>query len=389
MLPAYVLSPAIFALFALSYRFLSPKFSTDRKRAYVLSTISSCVMTITSVPFFLHYLSYGFKNTFEAAQKGWMRELGEFGVVFFGTYLFVTLLTADLAIGYAKYRSQIGMLTGWVHHVVYIGLMVLLYNTRLSPVFLVGCIMELPTFDLAISNLFPATRNDLRFLVSFFTFRIAFHAMLWLDALRPSSRAVADASWIPSVMLGLAGVLHVMWFKGGVLGYLKRSRAASKAEAISGPEITPANPVQHLDTIVEADEEAELGWSDDEPSACAPSTPDDSPLVTPRTPSQAPLFFPALPNLPHIPTVSIPSIQSLPMAIPSFVELTSALHKDKPRLIAGTGGFREAVKARWEEQRGRFVALAGEGAIARRQARHQDGELDLAEDVIRLSPRGN
>lgn len=141
------LSPFILLGFCTAYWGFSPRFDNERKRAYILSVISSFFMTCVSISFVWHYLRYGIQGVFEKGQEGWMRGLAEVSVVFFGTYLF-----ADLFVGYFKYRSQVGLLTGWIHHTVYIGLMIYLYNTRLSPIFLTAAIMEFPTFDLAISN---------------------------------------------------------------------------------------------------------------------------------------------------------------------------------------------------------------------------------------------
>lgn len=77
----------IFTGFCLAYSSLSPRFETERKRAYILSTISSFTMTLISLPYVWTYLVYGMEACFETAQSGWMLGLGQFAVIFFGTYL--------------------------------------------------------------------------------------------------------------------------------------------------------------------------------------------------------------------------------------------------------------------------------------------------------------
>jgi hypothetical protein len=83
-----VLPPILLAGFAALYCLISPHFHTDKQRAYILSTCSSLTMSLVSLPYIGHYLYAGLGPTFAAAQDGWRFELGRFGVIFFGTYLF-------------------------------------------------------------------------------------------------------------------------------------------------------------------------------------------------------------------------------------------------------------------------------------------------------------
>ncbi|OCF71661.1 hypothetical protein I204_07721 [Kwoniella mangroviensis CBS 8886] len=339
----FLLCPSLYTIFYLLYTVLSPYFDTERKKAYILSSISSCTMTILSIPFFLSYLTNGLKETFEAGQEGWMGQMGWFGAVFFGVYLF-----ADLTVGYLKYPSQVGLLTGWIHHIVYIGLMFYVVQTQITPIFLMGAVMELPTFDLAISNLFPALRNDLRFLSSFFIFRILFHSIYLIDCARPSSRAFMGNSWVPTIMLGLALMMHLSWFKGGVTGYIKRQKKSSHKRTIMVDEDPIIEMVSTVDSTIS---------SDVLPSS---STPYESPLVTPHTasPSQIPFF---LSNL-NIPAINLPT---------GIIDLRS--------LKENGSGFREAVRNSWDEQKEKFTM----GRLVRRKLseREEEGRVVVREVV--------
>ncbi|WVQ71788.1 hypothetical protein IAR50_001330 [Cryptococcus sp. DSM 104548] len=304
-------------LLILSYTILAPHFVTERQRAYILSAITSGTMTLASLPFAWSYLRWGLEVTYKETQQGWMAALARIGVVFFGTYL--------LSIGYFKYRNQIGLLTGWVHHTVYIGLMVYLMNSRHSSVFMAGCVMELPTFELAISNLFPPIRNDLRFLLSFFAFRIAYHGTLLFDCLLPSLRkSVLNGSWVPAITLALALVLHVSWFKGGVTGYLRRRELLREGIKPSFSQVSAQKVVGGV---------APAAWPESPP----PETPEDTPLVTPHsTPSHSPNIFSALPHssIPgqstsYLPTVAIPAISVISGLSPS--ELRAAMDNKEER----------------------------------------------------------
>jgi hypothetical protein len=85
---AFALPPTLFIGFIALYATISPHFHTDKQRAYILSTFSSLTMSLISLPYISQYLYHGLEKTFAEAQEGWRFELGRFGVIFFGTYLF-------------------------------------------------------------------------------------------------------------------------------------------------------------------------------------------------------------------------------------------------------------------------------------------------------------
>lgn len=173
--------------------------------------------------------------------------------------------------------------------------------------------------------------------------RIAYNAVFLADCLRPSSIAITDGSWVPSTMLFLAGALHVSWFRGGVLGYLKRRRA------YGGKSVTqPAPPKTVGEPVVDA--AATLDPSI--PSTTLPSTPEDSPLVTPRTPSITPMSL----RDSYLPTLAIPSLPLPKVAVPSLPYLSDLNITLPTRDI--NFGFKDAVKQHWGDRR---TALEGIG----------------------------
>lgn len=213
--------------------------------------------------------------------------------------------------------------------------------------------VQLPTFDLAISNLFPQMRNDLRFLSTFFFVRILFHAVLLLNCIRASSRLATNDSWLPTILLTLAGILHVMWFRGGVKGYIRRQRASRNGHA-------SANTVK--ERVIDTAGEVHPMVNETVPTTPkSQPTPEDSPIVTPYTPSQTPMslrdsyLFPTL-SLPIMPNLSVMSIPT----IPSLSDITAALPKSLNADIPNFG-FRDAVKIRWDEQRGKLADIGTRG----------------------------
>ncbi|BEI81556.1 hypothetical protein CcaverHIS002_0207160 [Cutaneotrichosporon cavernicola] len=336
------------------YNLVAPFFNGERKRAYVLSTLSSFTMTLCSFPFVYAYLNGGIPAVWAAGQEGWTK----------------TLADITLTIGYIAYRNEIGMLTGWVHHIVYIGIMVHCATSKQSCIFLLAAIMELPTFDLAISNLFPGLRSDERFLTLMMMTRIMFNAWLLADCARSSSRAVTEGSWVPIVVLALAFTLHTSWMHGGVSGYLRRrTKAAKTAKEAEAATIAAAEKTPLLLPMTPA--------LDPTTPSLNPVTPDESPLVTPRTPG-----LPAtLIRDNFFPNISIPTMPNLPIpAIPTLSDMAAALPQAKANLNQLQFGFADAVNRRWEEQREKLAAhrgaLAARGEALLRRRRWDAGEDD-------------
>lgn len=185
-------------------------------------------------------------------------------------------------------------------------------------------------------------------------------------------------------MLALAGALHVMWFKGGVTGYLKRlGRSKAKAESVEEPcstmgEILDQNSITTGELVLESLDDS-------------PGTPDDSPLMTPRTPSQTPFVLPAIPSIviPSFPTLSNLPIVSIP-AIPSIsglslAEIRATLNKEGAFKLKGNE-FKEAVKGRWEEHREKFVERTGLSLGAMRMRKR--GERQVKEHVEEQTDAG-
>lgn len=69
------------------YNLVAPNFTGERKRAYVLSSLSSLVMTLCSLPFVYAYLTGGLPALWAAGQQGWTKTLADTAVTSFGTYL--------------------------------------------------------------------------------------------------------------------------------------------------------------------------------------------------------------------------------------------------------------------------------------------------------------
>ena len=183
-------------------------------------------------------------------------------------------------------------------------------------------------------------------------------------------------------MLALAGILHVSWFRGGVSGYIKRQRATKQGRVA---EKTTDEPL--VDAAVKVDPTV---LSTLPSPMLTAATPDDSPLITPYTPSQTPMslrdsyIFPTItmPTMPNLPTMSIPTIPTLSDISAAFPK---SLHADNLNF-----GFKDAVRTRWDEGRGKFAGLSNTrrgmalnlGGLG---LRRRGAAANVAEDDVRMT----
>ena len=100
--PLYLTVPVpLYTTMIVYYHLLAPRFTTEKQRAYLLSSLSASVMSCLSLPFLWLYVSRGFERMYAAGQEGWMGMLAEVGVIMFGVYLF----------GKSPFRADVVMLT--------------------------------------------------------------------------------------------------------------------------------------------------------------------------------------------------------------------------------------------------------------------------------------
>ncbi|KAG0187343.1 hypothetical protein DFQ28_006494 [Apophysomyces sp. BC1034] len=170
--------------------------TTARQRAYVLSLLSSFVTAMSSIPLVVKMV---YSRDFEVllkAESAWTLAITTFFLVF---------LILDLSVGAVFYRSQIGLLTGWTHHLIYIVTLFWVIQKHYTAIFVTMCILEVPTFFLAIGSIEPRWRHDYLFASTFVATRIIFHALMICSAFRFS------VIW---KTLSLFFPLHCYWFYG-------------------------------------------------------------------------------------------------------------------------------------------------------------------------------
>ncbi|KAJ7590603.1 hypothetical protein C8J56DRAFT_782376 [Mycena floridula] len=210
---------AAFLGFCSVYHIFSPHFTSVKQSAWIITTTAALIMTLASAPFLWDYILSGASIQHVRTFTSWSIP----ATTFFQAYLFAQV-SFDLIIGFMYYRSQLSLLTGWIHHIMYIMIVEFSISRSWSHIFMLCSVMEFPTFFLGLTTLYPRLRSNLFFAISFFLTRISFHIVLCMSYLLPKNRAaITDGSFIPALLLLAILPLHAMWFRGCVRGFIRRA----------------------------------------------------------------------------------------------------------------------------------------------------------------------
>eukprot|EP00842_Homolaphlyctis_polyrhiza_P006444 jgi/Hompol1/6800/HPOL_001204-RA len=193
---------AILAQFVLFFgvKWMLPNgYANTRQASWVLTTMSSVVMTGASIPFLIDF----FISNADFSQMRLMNS--PLAVVF--SMFFIAYLFCDLGIGYFHYPDQIDPLTGWFHHLLYPILIIIFVLYQVPGTFLTASLLELPTIVLALGNIHRSFRSEYLFGFLFFVTRIVFHLVF---AVR------IYMSWPGYPVFLFFGLctfpLHIVWF---------------------------------------------------------------------------------------------------------------------------------------------------------------------------------
>lgn len=145
---------------------------------------------------------------------------------------FAVACIVDLSFGSMYYPKYIDVLTGWVHHFVYIWMMyfgitgngLFVQAKPFASAFVYMLVEELPTFLMALGNVIPNLRVNLRFGISFLILRVMFHTYM-------ISWGYFSKIHTPALCLyGLTLTLHVKWQIDWVHSYIRRRNEKKKED---------------------------------------------------------------------------------------------------------------------------------------------------------------
>ncbi|KAJ2030304.1 hypothetical protein IW146_005878 [Coemansia sp. RSA 922] len=188
----------------------SGTFDTEKQLSWVLTFVACIVLTLGSVPYVILTLSQGLDVSKLVLTDS-------FSLVLLGAFL--SYLVWDLVLGLIYYKSAITILTGYVHHVLYIGLALFSATHGVSAVFCLMFYNELPTIVLALGSMRKEWRSDILFAATFFCTRILLHSVFLYKFYWYS-----DVRFLWKLLL-LVLPMHLYWFYGTVRLQLRKHKS--------------------------------------------------------------------------------------------------------------------------------------------------------------------
>ncbi|KAJ3082077.1 hypothetical protein HK102_001938 [Quaeritorhiza haematococci] len=199
--------------------FLPRVFESDKARSWILTALSSFVMTLGSLPFVLGFFTNNFSLAFFPMLDGALPiALSAF---------FMTYLWGDLGLGSLHYRHLIHPMTGWFHHTLYTFVVFYLITWRLSGVFCILAVLEAPTLIMAAGAINKKWRRDFLFGGVFFVTRIVFHVFITYKIF-----SSFPGTYFYLISLGIFP-LHVMWFHAWINQQIRLHKQRKKEALIS------------------------------------------------------------------------------------------------------------------------------------------------------------
>jgi len=189
-------------------------FATTKQKAHILSCINSLIMSIYSIYINIKF----FFNDFIAV--GDTINIQILILSFFTSYLL-----CDISIGVFYYKQYLGILTGYIHHFLYICINIYAILSNNTLIYSLYFVSEIPTFILCIGNLISTLRMDKIFGFTFLFTRIIYHSFLILiyyipSHIFPNSVYFSNDGLIITTFLASSIlILHLHWFRNWFIKY--------------------------------------------------------------------------------------------------------------------------------------------------------------------------
>lgn len=201
-----------------------------KKMSWVLGTFSGIVLSIVGIIYLLVKVTT-YKDIFGYGANGpelfeSTNDVSNMIFLFFGISNIL-----DLAFGCMFYRDQLGLLTGWVHHTLFIwmslssttGNGLFITTPPYASSFAFMCIEEIPTAILGLGSIFPSLRSDWGFGLTFIPTRVIFHGYFTSYAFYMYYQNIGLNIHIP-VLYGLTFVMYASWAHGWIQMMLKKGK---------------------------------------------------------------------------------------------------------------------------------------------------------------------
>lgn len=205
--------------------------SETKKLGWVISLINSAVTTIFGFSYLFYNLNRH-KNFFFYGPDPNLIFYSVQNVEVIISIWFGSACIFDLLFGVIYYPKYLKLLTGYVHHTVFIWMMVFSCSGNggfvkarpFTSAFVYMLIEELPTFLLSLGSIFPSCRTDLGFGITFLFLRIIYHFYIVTFAFISNFHT-------PGMCLYYATLgMHLLWFRDWTVSYSKTLKKANESK---------------------------------------------------------------------------------------------------------------------------------------------------------------
>jgi len=213
----WVLDCVFVAIVLAWYAIGSLLFKTEKQRAYLITFLNCCVAVVVGAHTMHNVVRYDMSIN--------PMSLTETAVTRIEVRFFRVVQILDVAVGVLCYPRQLHLLTTWVHHTCYTLLCYWMLRERVSILFSVCLLEELPTLIMAMGVIHKPLRSDMGFGISYGMLRVALHTLLAYNAVTYSGGD--ERIHVIRFNFALTWCLHVNWFVAWVRQQLRLRREAS------------------------------------------------------------------------------------------------------------------------------------------------------------------
>lgn len=191
----------------------------DKKRAWIPSILSSGFLFATCTPVAISWLANWATGGSKLAGQ-LLIQADDYSDTLM--IVFLTFLYFDLIVSHVRFPGHMELMSGWIHHIVYIALVSSALRWRWTNGLVVCFVEEGPTLVLGLGQAYPHLfKSENVFGWSFLLLRLVFHSAVTTVALLEARHQ--SFMWLAG-LLSLA--LHVWWY----FGWVKRQRRLGKAK---------------------------------------------------------------------------------------------------------------------------------------------------------------
>jgi len=198
----------------ITLRSLSSSFDGPRRRSWIFQLLSSTVLMLVGM-----FMAFKIFTRDVEKVPVWTFVWSENAVTRLATSYFMVAMTMDTIIGCFDYLKHMQLLTGWIHHALYLWLCIFTLSNCLTGSVGILYLLEMPTFLFSLGSMFSRFRSDYGFGITFLVTRLIYHYWIvyhaWFGMTEPAHQAVYAFGH-------LSGLVHLYWGYNWIRGQWRR-----------------------------------------------------------------------------------------------------------------------------------------------------------------------